>query len=183
MAPAVVPGRPHLDSPLRWPDRALGVRICPLGPRRAGECRWRRWRGLARSFGGLRCGSLAAALAAGRILHPGRVASAWLRAWAQDLPVGLQEKDGWIPGARSPPNPSSRDRIRCLHGRIRFSLTGSSRLEGGSTTPSPVRRDVHGCAAGAPPSQAARSDGPSFPQRRQPSRWRTEVTTRLRRRA
>jgi hypothetical protein len=55
-----------------------------------------------------------------------------------------------IPGARSPPNLSSRDRIRCLHGRIRFSLTGSSRFEGGSIIPSLVRRGVHGCAAGAP---------------------------------
>jgi hypothetical protein len=40
-----------------------------------------------------------------------------------------------IPGVRSPPNPSSHDRIRCLHDQIRFSLTGSSRIEGGSTTP------------------------------------------------
>ena len=39
------------------------------------------------------------------------------------------------PGARSSPNPSSRDRICRLHGRIWFSLTGSSRPEGGSTTP------------------------------------------------
>jgi hypothetical protein len=46
--------------------RALGVRICPLGPRCAGERRWRQWRGLTRSFGWLRCGSLAAAVAAGR---------------------------------------------------------------------------------------------------------------------
>jgi hypothetical protein len=66
---------------------------------------------------------------------PGRAASVWLRAGAQGLPVRLQEEDGPIPGAHSPLNPSSRDRIRCLHGRIRFSLTGSSRLEGGSTTP------------------------------------------------
>jgi hypothetical protein len=115
--------------------RALGVRICPLGPRCAGERRWRRRLGLPRSFGGLRCGSLAAALAAGRTPRPGRAASAWLRAGAQGLPVGLQEEDGRIPGTRSPPNPSSRDQIRCLHGQIRFSLTGSSRLEGGSTTP------------------------------------------------
>jgi hypothetical protein len=42
---------------------------------------------------------------------------------------------------------SSRDRTRCLHGRIRFSLTGSSRLEGGSTTPN---RFVVMCMA-APP--------------------------------
>jgi hypothetical protein len=159
MALAVVLGRPHPDPPLGWPDPRPGVRICPLGPRRAGERRWRRRWGLARSFGRLRCGSLAAALAAGWIPRPGCAASAWLRAGAQDLPVGLQEEDGRIPGARSPTNPSSRDRIRCLHGRIRFSLTGSSCLESGSTTPSLVRRDVHGCAAGAPPSQAARSDG------------------------
>jgi hypothetical protein len=94
--------------------RAMGVQICPLGPRRAGERRWRRQRGLARSFGGLRCGSLVAALAAGRIPRPGHAASAWLQAGAQDLPVGLQEEDGRIPGARSPPNLSSRDHIRCL---------------------------------------------------------------------
>jgi hypothetical protein len=135
MASAVVPGRLIRIRPWGGRIRALGLRICPLGPRRVGERHWRRWRGLARSFGGLRCGSLAAALAAGRIPRPGRAASAWLRAGAQDLPVGLQEEDGRIPGARSPPNPSSRDRICCLHGRIRFSLTGSSCLEGGSTTP------------------------------------------------
>jgi hypothetical protein len=135
MVPAIVLGRPHPDPPLGWPNPRPGVRICPLGPQRAGERRWRRRRGLARSFGWLRCGSLAAALAAGRIPRPGRAASAWLRAGAQDLPVGLQEEDGRIPGARSPTNPSSRDQIHCLHGRIRFSLTGSSCLESGSTTP------------------------------------------------
>jgi hypothetical protein len=129
--------RPASSGSAPWGGqvRALGVRICPLRPRCAGERRWRRRRGLARSFGGLRCGSLAAALAAGRTPRPGRAASAWLRAGVQGLPVGLQEEDGRIPGARSPPNPSFRDRICCLHGQIRFSLTGSSRLEGGSTTP------------------------------------------------
>jgi hypothetical protein len=135
MVPAIVLGRPHPDPPLGWPNPRPGVRICPLGPRRAGERRWRRRRGLARSFGWLRCGSLVAALAAGRIPRPGRAASAWLRAGAQDLPVGLQEEDDRIPGARSPTNPSSRDQIHCLHGRIRFSLTGSSCLKSGSTTP------------------------------------------------
>ena len=103
-------------------------------------------------------------------------------------PVGIREEDGRIPGARSPTNLSSRYRILLLHGRIQFSLTRSSHPEGGSTTP---KSGLSWCAwlrrRRPPPSQAAGSDGqidgPGIPPRRRPSRWRTEVTPRRRRRA
>jgi hypothetical protein len=135
MVPVVVPGRPHPDPPLGWPDLPPGASVCRRASlAAAGGPGSQLWRAAVREPGGGSRGWPDPRL--------GRAASAWLRARAQGLPVGLQEEDGRIQDTCSPPNPSSRDRICCLHGRIRFFLTGLAVLRVDQPPPSPVRRDA-----------------------------------------